>query len=378
MSKTQKILLAAIVLLALTVAGFAVYYLYFKKTPTVIQGPGQQQGTTTLPQGNIEIIDSKLKKISATAAISPTTTADGKRVVYMGKSGGITELDFTGENAKETKFVALQNLFSVSWNKDRTEFAASYETSEGRQLRYYKTAATQTAPYALNIKRVAFSKTENKIAYHAVDASQNANAIFVANADGSNAKSVFSNRLQDARLAWIGAAKIAVSTAPSGLAQNLLWLLDTETQKITSVLSNINGLTFLWGPPGNRFIFSKTTPDGKNLTLYSANTNGADVKKLDFETLPEKCAFSDNGETLVCAVPKITPDILWPDDYYKKQYDAQEQIWKIDLASGKKDLLYEFAADKNFDVANLVLSQSEDYLVFTNRKDDYLYSLKLK
>ena len=80
----------------------------------------------------------------------------------------------------------------------------------------------------------------------------------------------------------------------------------------------------------------------------------------------------------MCAVPKITPDILWPDDYYKKQYDAQEQIWKIDLASGKKDLLYEFAADKNFDVANLVLSQSEDYLVFTNRKDDYLYSLKLK
>lgn len=379
MSKIQKILLSIIVLIVLASAGFAVYYFYFKKAPTTVKGPEQPQQTTISPQQHVEVIDSKLKKISKAEVVSPVSSADGKKLVYISKEGGVLELDFTGENVKETKSTfPLQNLFKVLWSRDRTAFAAVYANPEGRKISYYNISAKQAAQYGSDVSALAFSKTDDRIAYHSMNVSNGTNALFTANQDGSAAQSVLATRLQDARLEWTGNGKLAVSTAPSGLAQNMLWLLDVTTKKMSSVLSNVNGLTFLWSPQGDKVLFSQTGDNGKGLMLSSTNQNGGEVKKLDVQTLPEKCIFTRDGSTIVCAAPKSAPDIVWPDDYYKGLYGAQEQVWKIDLGTGKKDLLYEFARDKNFDVVSPVLSPDGMYLAFTNKKDGYLYSLKLK
>ncbi len=378
MSKTQKILLILIILVVLIAGGFALYYIFFKKAPVVIKGPGQQQGQVSAPQKNIEIVDSKLKKISAAPSVSPIATTDGKRVLYMEKTGGIFEADFDGANAKEIKGTLLPNLIKILWSADRNEFTAAYESPEGRILRYYNVATKKTALYDANIKWIAFSKTENKIAYHLTDELGGRNAVIVADPDGSRAKTALNTRLKDARLAWVGDKKIAVSTAPSGLAQNLLWMLNTDTGKIISILTNVNGLTSKWSATGDRFIFSQTAGDGKNLVLSASNENGTIIRKLDIQTLPEKCVFTQDEKNIVCAVPTTTPDIMWPDDYYKKLYDAREQIWKIDLSGGKKDLLYEFPENMKFDATDLVLSPDESALVFFNRKDEYVYGLKLR
>ena len=41
-----------------------------------------------------------------------------------------------------------------------------------------------------------------------------------------------------------------------------------------------------------------------------------------------------DDQSIICAAPKETLDIIWPDDYYKN-YTAQEQIWEIGM-DGKK------------------------------------------
>jgi len=373
----KRIVLIFLVLVALIAGAFAVYYFFFKKPGVTVHEPvpGTEQPA---PEGeNIVAIDEKLKGISATPAVSPVATADGARVLYAGKTNGIFEVDFNGGNQKETTFTPLKNLYKIFWSKDRNEFAAVYANPDGRKTFYYNTQTKQTSPYDTHIDSLAFSPTENKLAYHYQETGGGINNISVADPSGANASTVINTRLQEARISWITQSEVALSTAPSGLAPNLLWVLNVSSQKLSTVLTDMYGLTTIWAPDGERFLFSQTSQKGKGLSLSVADKKGLSVKKLTPTTLPEKCVFAKDQKSIVCAAPIIVPDIVWPDDYYKNLYNAQEQLWRINLVSGKKEMLYEFAAT-GFDAANLILSPQEDILVFLNKKDGLLYSVKLK
>lgn len=373
----KRLILIALVFLAITVAGLTIYYFFFKKPGVTVQEPatGTEQPA---PEGeNIVAIDEKLKRISMVPAVSPALSADGSRVLYAGKASGIFEVDFNGGNQKETVFTPLKNLHKIFWSKDRIEFAATYANPDGRKTFYYNTQTKQTSPYDTHIDSLAFSPTENKLAYHYQETGGGINNISLADPSGANAITVINTRLQEARISWITQNEVALSTAPSGLAPNLLWILNTSTQKLSTALTDIYGLTTLWPPSGDRFLFSQTTQKGKALSLSVADKKGTSIKALDIATLPEKCVFSKDEKSAVCAAPAVVPDIVWPDDYYKGVYVAQEQLWRIDLGSNKKEALYAFP-NTEFDATNLLLSPQEDILVFLNKKDGFLYSVKIK
>ena len=373
----KRLLLIFFLLLALTAAGVAVYYFFFKKPGITVTKPpaGTEQPAPT--GDNIAVIDEKLTRISTNVAVSPTTTENGARVLYAGKTGGIFEIDFTGGNQKETAFAPLKNLYKIVWAKDRNEFAAVYANPDGRKTFYYNTQTKQTSPYDAHIDSLAFSPAENKLAYHYQETGGGINNISLADPNGANASTVINTRLKEARVNWITQSEIALSTTPSGLAPNVLWTLNVATQKLSTVLSDMYGLTALWAPSGERFLFSQTSQKGKGLSLSVADKRGSAIKKLDIATLPEKCVFTKDAKTAVCAAPTIMPDIVWPDDYYKNLYSAEEQLWSINLESGKKEMLYAFGGN-GFNATNLLLSPEEDILVFLNKIDGILYSVKLK
>ncbi|MEK7494073.1 MAG: hypothetical protein AAB630_02865, partial [Patescibacteria group bacterium] len=252
-----------------------------------------------------------------------------------------------------------------------------YASPDGRKTFYYNTQTKQTSPYDTHIDSLAFSPAENKLAYHYQETGGGINNISLADPNGANAATVINTRLQEARISWITQNEIALSTAPSGLAPNLLWVLNVGTQKLSTILTDIYGLTTLWSPDGERFLFSQTSQKGKDLSLSVADKKGASIKKLDVAALPEKCVFAKDQKSVVCAAPTSMPGIVWPDDYYKGLYVAQEQLWRVNLVSGKKEMLYEFPSAE-FDAANLLLSPQEDILVFLNKKDGFLYSVKIK
>lgn len=372
----KRIILIALILLAITAAGIVIYYFFFKESENILQ---KLTGTTQQPTDGQHIVieDTLLKRISMVPAVSPALNADGSRVLYAGKASGIFEVDFNGGNQKETVFTPLKNLHKIFWSKDRIEFAATYANPDGRKTFYYNTQTKQTSPYDAHIDSLAFSPTENKLAYHYQETGGGINNISLADPSGANAITVINTRLQEARISWITQNEIALSTAPSGLAPNLLWILNTSTQKLSTALTDVYGLTTLWPPSGERFLFSQTSQKGKALSLLVADKKGTSIKTLDIATLPEKCVFSKDEKSAVCAAPVVVPDIVWPDDYYKGVYVAQEQLWRINLGSNKKEALYAFP-NTEFDTTNLLLSPQEDILVFLNKKDGFLYSVKIK
>lgn len=374
----RKKIIIALLVIALLLGGLSFYLIYFKKLPALPFGLGGPSVTEEIPVPGVEIAPGEqLIQLSKNGAISPVATADGSRITYLGKTGDIFESGFGGEDMKQTPFTPLQNLIKVLWAKDRTTFAAIYGGTGKRTLFYYDPVNKQVTPYQNTVTALAVSGLENKIAYQSSDNALGVPIIATADLDGKNAKTVLQARLRGIDLAWISQTDIAVSTIPSGLAPNMLWTLNTTSSKLSSVLSDIYGLTVKWAPSGERFLFSQTTTQGKNLTLSIAEKNGTGIKPISSATLPEKCTFAHDEKSIVCAIPQTMPNIVWPDDYYKKLYETPEQIWRISLVSGQKDLLYEFDTPL-FDASNLIFSSNEDRLVFVNRKDGELYSLILK
>ena len=376
MSKKQIVILIILVLIA--ALAFGVYYFYFRpKLAEQKIGVNAPPATQPIGGGEMAPADEKLKQLSQIISVSPTLGASGKTVKFVGKEGGIYEIDFDGQNLKESKFTALKNLMKVLWSQDKISFIGIYDGDGIKKISYYDTGKQTATPFNPSVRQIDFSEKENRVAYHYFDGSPESSSIIISDPNGEDPKTIFRTRLGELRLDWINETKIAVSTVPTGLAENTLWILDINTQKLRSILPNIYGLTAKWSHSGENFIFAKTDSKGNNLTLNTANQTGTQTNRLDITTLPEKCVFAKDGQNIICAVPKETLDIVWPDDYYKKLYSAQEQIWKIGLDGKKKDMLYEFSTN-DFDATNLLLSGDENYLAFLNRKDGYVYSVKLK
>lgn len=371
--KRTLVLLALLTLLA--VAGAAVYYFVFRGAePGAEQAPGQTEWQTAAPGEQVVVVDEKLKRISAGPAVSPVAGADGARIVYLGKSGGIFEIGFDGSGLKESRFVPQPNLFRVLWSKDRNEFIALYNNAGQRKLFYNNRTTGKTAP--LEGISAAAVGAGNLLAYYRSGGTVGENAVMVADMSGENARTVLNTRLADVRLEWVGEKEISVFTAPSGLALSTLWLLDASSRKISSLLTNVPGLTIKWDAAGERLLYSQTQNNGRALSLWALNKSGVGTKELAVKTLPEKCVFAQDGKNAICVAAKTAPDIVWPDDYYKQLYNAPEQVWRVSLGTENKELLYEFQT--NFDVTDLVLSPKGDMLAFLNRADGYLYSLSLK
>ncbi|MBI3671318.1 hypothetical protein HY249_00790, partial [Candidatus Azambacteria bacterium] len=185
-------------------------------------------------------------------------------------------------------------------------------------------------------------------------------------------------RLQDIRLEWVTDKKIAVSTAPSGLAENILYSLNPADPKLIKILSGVYGMTSKWSADGSRFLFSQTDKNGKNLTLSSSSESGLNVSDTKIATIAEKCAFSSDNISAYCAeAVKIPENAIMPDDYYKKTFSENDRLWKINTETGKKDLVYEFNEGSDFDLGDLMLTKDEKNLYFINRTNGFLYRLEL-
>ena len=374
----RKKIIIILLIVALIIGGTAFYLFYFKKLPALPFGLTGGEEEQKIPSSITEVIsDEKLKRISTEGAISPIIAADNSRVRYIGGKGDIFEVRFDGSLVQRVPFTLLQDLVKVVWTKDRETFAALYGGTEKKKFFFYDLDKKQMTPYASTVTALALSEMENKLAYHSTAGLADTPLIAVADPDGNNAKTVLQARMRGVDLAWVSENEIAVSTIPSGLAPNMLWLLNTASSKLASVLSDIYGLTVRWAPSGEAFLFGQTNTQGKGLSLSISNKNGTTIKPLSITTLPEKCVFAHDEKSIVCAVPQVLPDIIWPDDYYKKLYIASEQIWRIDLVSGKQDLLYEFGTSL-FNASELILSPQEDVVLFVNRENGELYSLAIK
>ena len=143
---------------------------------------------------------------------------------------------------------------------------------------------------------------------------------------------------------------------------------------MTRILGETKGLMATVSPDGEKIIFSGIGQDGTEAKIY--NVKSKTVSELGFATLVDKCVWGKKNKNMVyCAVPSRISGSNQPDDWYQGVVSFDDGFWRKNILTGEsKNILSRFGAD----IMNIFVSDDEGYLIFTDKNDGTLWSLKIK
>jgi len=369
----KKILIILIILLVLVAGLLAVYNFFLKKE--------EPTGSTTNPTTTAQTgpTTNTIKVISQEPVLG--SVIDGQKVKYYLKNNGyVFKSNFDGSEQTRISSNVLLNLLKILWSPNKDKVIAIFEKNGLLEKYLYNYNTSIAAPLDRNINWVAWSPTEDKIAYQYYNPQTEDNNISIAEPDGSQWTNILTTRMKNLIVEWPNSGQIAIRTKPSGLAKSVIYMIDLATGDFQKILNEIYGLTVLWSPLGDKLLFSETDSNGKNLKLKIADLDKSTIDELELVTLPEKCVWSQDNRTLFCAAPKnISDSASLPDDYYKKRISFTDEFWAINLDTKEKIQIFipENESTAAYDANQLLLSPLEDYILFINQKDGLLYSLEL-
>lgn len=184
---------------------------------------------------------------------------------------------------------------------------------------------------------------------------------------------ILSTPFSEFNISWPNKNIISLLTKPSASQNGFLYALNPTTKSFKKVVGNIKGLTVGFSPNGEKIIFTESKKNSFSTLIYDSKTNG--TSSFGVTTFPEKCIWGNSSNNVVyCAVPKDIPNGEYPDEWYQGLVSFTDSIWRIDLINGATEEIY--ATD--FDIINPFLSTNEDFIFFTNKNDETLWSLKIK
>lgn len=385
----KKILIVLVIILILALAALLVYNFLIKKNLEEKTGPGE------LPEGKEGVIPGekegeeeitpaptlKIKAISTERVLAPTLSADKTKVMYYSQyNGNVWQSAFNGSGLTRISSTVLNDLVKIIWSPDKTKVISIYQNAEGNIGKYYYNYETnQVFPLNTNMQAITWSSNSDKILFQYIDEAGDNNHLGVANPDGSNWQNIFQMRMKDINLDWLS-PEIAFYEKPSGLTQSFLFILNPLNNDLTKVLSDIYGLSIKWSPRKDKFIFSQTINNGKNISLYVSSKDGTAGTNTNIPSFVEKCVWSQDNRTIFCAAPKnINEAKTLPDDFYKGSFAGNDDFWKVNLETGEITVLLESweRGEEIYDAVDLFLSPLEDYLFFVNKRDGLLYSIAL-
>ena len=376
---TRRIVIIALIVLIVVFGGILVYFLLQRSggppiPPDEVAFPRfPEEEVTGQPTPIPEIAGDRFSHITDFPVIAPTISPDGNRVRFFERStGNIFEANFNGsELTKISDSLLADNISSIIWSPPGDRFVALFEEITKNFIYTFETGLSD--PITKNVATLSFSPRGNQIVYQDFDFDES--KIITANIDGSRPQTILRMALPGTNLQWVDNSKISLVQFPSGLAQNFLLTINPVSGALNQILDGVYGLIVNWSPSGKKFLYSSTDRFGRNLALQLFNENGDVIKRLQINTLADKCVWSQDNRIIYCTAPSIWPgENILPDDYYKGIIDTNDSFVRINTDNDEVNFIFEFI---QIDTQDLILTPQEDYLIFINRKDGLLYSIKL-
>ncbi len=365
MSRKNLLLTIIIILVSAGAAGLLWYLIFWPSAaPTQPAGailPAELQG--------------RVKLLSSTPTLWAGISSFQNKIFWYDLNGQLWSSNFDGNDAKATTQAPVQNFIKSIWSQDGSKNVITLGTGQ-KDIRFVSLVpGSGVSTFLPNYtKSVAFSPDGKRIIYQVIDDSKNQNTLFGSDPDGKKAVTVATLRLRDVVIGWPQASLASFVSKPSGLVGGSLWVLNLKTLVFDKLIDNLNGLEVLWSPDGTKMLFSNTDQNAQNPRLSVMDLNG-NAKDLGVSTTVGKCAWASNNRDVYCAAPTAWQQgAMLPDDYYKNAFSTTDDIVKINIDSGKKDVLVSSIAD----AVNLVVSQNQDFLIFITKNTGRLYRLDLK
>ena len=202
---------------------------------------------------------------------------------------------------------------------------------------------------------------------------------YIDKPDGLSGKLLLKTPLTEWTVSWPKEETIALNTAPAANIAGYLYFVNSKTGDFTHILGGINGLTTKTNKTATEVLYSDSTGAAPKLYLYDVKSGG--VKTLPWNTLPEKCLWSEADSKIVyCAVPKSFPEGDYPDAWYQGLVNFTDDIWMINTDTMASTLVMDLEKETNndLDITDLKMDSKGNFLFFVNKTDLTLWSLNLK
>lgn len=352
--------------------------------------PPSNTGTTTEPVGggepNNQDFVKKLRKLSAepVAGAGTQDVKAGSIVRYIEKATGhIFEVELFSSNKNRISNTTIPVVADAMWGNKNNSLIA----------RYLKDDNQTVDTFSLTLKSVSTS-TENTISGIAFpgnigDVSVNGTNVFylqqnsaasvgiIANFDGSGKKEIWNSPIKDVLSQFVNAKTVAITTKPAQNLPGYLYFIDTATGGVRKILSNIAGLSTLVSPDAVKVLYMENTTFTNMNVFDTSNKSSTQVTPT---TLPEKCVWSTKDKNVVyCGVPREVMTGSTLTDWYMGKVLFTDDIWKYDVKNGTAGIVLDLSSEagESIDVLKPILSTSEQYLIFMNKRDNTLWSLDL-
>jgi len=338
-----------------------------------------------------DVSDLLLRKVAAfpVAGVSSITKPDGEvEVRFVAKENGhIFDVPTKSTSRKRISNTTILRIWDTLWLKDSSQFVARFidEDSSDIESFYAKVISEEEREgdntldgsfLTKNITDIAYSKDKDKIFYIAPGGEGSLGMI--SNPDGSKKVQILDSPISEWNVTWPQEDTITLTTKPSFNVQGHLFFLDVDTERLSNVLSGINGLTTLVNSSADKVLFTQNKAN--RLLLSVLDIDEQEVTDLPLWTLAEKCIWSEqNNNIIYCGVSSFIPRAESLDLWYQGLTTFSDSVWKIDIETQTAEVLASpiGIAGEEIDLIKPSLSENEDYLFFINKKDSNLWQLKI-
>jgi len=363
------------------IAGFTVFSKErLKEVPVAPAVPT----TETLPTTT-----KKTKKVAPTSP--PTEFAEALR--YVAKATGNIYQTFV-DKIEERKFstTVIPKVYDAYFGNHGESVAMRYLKTDGNTIETFVgnlpkelLGADTTANNEIkgsflpdNVEDISVSPDTSKIFYlfDSQNSSRGNMVGTILNFSNNKKVQIFDSPFTEWLSGWPNNNMITLSTKPSGEALGYMYTTDSAGNNLSKILGDINGLTTLASPSGKLILYAD---NNLSLGIYHTDTRNSDI--LSLKTLPEKCVWGQVSDVVYCAVPKLASAGEYPDTWYRGEVSFNDQLWKIDVKTGNATMIADsatIAGGEEIDGTKLTLDENENYLFFINKKDSFLWGLKLR
>lgn len=197
----------------------------------------------------------------------------------------------------------------------------------------------------------------------------------VSSETGINKNQIFESSFTEWLSFWPKNDLITLTTKPSYFFPGIMYSLNPNNKDFKKILDNVYGLTTLTSPNGKNVLFSNS-----NMSLSIFNTETKTTKNLNTRTLSDKCVWSSDNINIYCFVPK-NPLLIkqYPDIWYQGEVVFEDDVFKINTLNQNKEKLVNTEDFDNLkiDGVDLKLDKTENFLLFINKTEPFLWSLKI-
>ena len=323
----------------------------------------------------------QITSVPVAGAVSFTRNG-GTYIRYVEKStGNVYETNAASFGNNRLTNTTIPRVAKALWNRDGSQVVIQYLDDNTGIIKNFG-AKINEAKNALEgaflrdaIGEIAVAPDTDRIFYTIPFSADTIGT--AANFDGTKTTNLFTSPFSEWLVSWPQAKIIAFTTKPSFAAAGYLYFLNTQTEAFDNILGGVSGLTALVSPDGKSVVYSESVQNSFILNLFTVSDRAS--SRLPVSTLPEKCVWTNDSVTLYCAASSAITPGGYPDVWYQGLVSFSDNIWKMNTKTGFVDLVIvaEDSAREPIDVIEPMLSQDGGYLIFINKKDQSLWSLRL-